>query len=351
MKKLILGGVVLCGLAAAGWYGLGPGSDMSGTYVGKNDHQAFLVQIVQANGGQLSGFLEEADLTPDGQVEQDNVQFSGARDGKTFTVTITPGGLAKLFVQPVGLSGTYTGTSISLAGQSGDFNLNLNLQKGDVQIYQGYVSALDRQAEAIQVQKAEATARQRQIEAREAAAQQAAAAAQDLESRIETDMKLYATVPSTVETRVSLLGEMGGKLRNETVKMQAVLTREQELGGYQSVPGAQLSVAITQANVQEQSALNSEQNRLSYVEQNGIPVLLHIFQEHDAQCEQIGATSADQAVFGGPPQLLQDCIAMENATPALKGQVNRLLAAYQALFARWQTENAKQQQIIAQSEQ
>jgi hypothetical protein len=31
--------------------------------------------------------------------------------------------------------------------------------------------------------------------------------------------------------------------------------------------------------------------------------------------------------------------------------VNQLLAAYQALFATWQAENAKQQQIINQSEQ
>ena len=127
---MVLGGVVVCALAVAGWYIVGPGSDMSGTYIGKNDHQAFLVQIVQDNGGQLSGFFEEADLTPNGQDEQDNVALAGVRDGKTFTVTPTPSGLAKLFVQPVGLSGTYNGTSVTLIGQSSDFSATLNLQKG-----------------------------------------------------------------------------------------------------------------------------------------------------------------------------------------------------------------------------
>jgi hypothetical protein len=350
MKKLILGGVVLCGLAAAGWYVFGPGSDMSGTYVGENDHQAFLVQIVEANGGQLSGFFEEADLTPDGQVEQDNVGLTGARDGKTFTVTLTPSGLARFFTQPIGLSGTYSGTSVSLIGQSGDFNLNLNLQKGDAQTYQGYVGALDKQAEAIQVQRAEAAARQRQIEAQEAAAQQAAAAAQDLEARIENDMKLYATMSQTLVARIPQLGELGNKLRNETVQMQAALAREQALGGAQSAAGSQIAGQIEYANGQEQYTIDSVQNHLTDVEQNGSPALLQKFQEHDAQCQQIGATSAGQATFNGPPQLLQDCIAMESATPTFKGQVNQLLAAYQALFATWQAENAKQQQIITQSE-
>lgn len=80
-------------------------------------------------------------------------------------------------------------------------------------------------------------------------------------------------------------------------------------------------------NGQEQNGVDTVQNHLTDIEQNGIPVLLQKFQEHDAQCQQIGATSADQANFSGPPQLLQDCIAMESATPTLKGQVNQLLAA------------------------
>ncbi|WP_234732351.1 hypothetical protein [Acidocella facilis] len=44
-------------------------------------------------------------------------------------------------------------------GQSGDFNLNLNLQKGGAQSYQSYVGALNKQAEEIQVRKAIAMAR------------------------------------------------------------------------------------------------------------------------------------------------------------------------------------------------
>ena len=42
---------------------------------------------------------------------------------------------------------------------------------------------------------------------------------------------------------------------------------------------------------------------------------------------------------------------MESATPILQKQVSQLLAAYQGLFATWQAENAKQQQIITQSDQ
>jgi hypothetical protein len=351
MKKLVLSGMILCALAAAGWYIFGPGSDMSGSYVGTNDHQAFLVQIVQSGGDQLSGFFEAAALTPGGEVEKDNVELAGVRDGKTFTVTLSPSGFATLFDKPIGLSGTYTGKSISLVGQSSDFSLALNLAKGDSLTYEADVAVLDKRARAIQAKIAESVLRQQQIAADEAAAEQAAAAAQDLENRVETDMKLYATAPGTISARTAQLDELGEEIRGETAKMKVALARERVLGGHESEPGAEISAEIVSTNGQEQGAIGTVLDHLTSVEQNGLPALLQEFQERDAQCQQIGATNAGRGTFNGPGQLLGDCIAMENSTPAFHRQVDQLLAAYQTLLATWQEENAEQHQIIMQSEQ
>jgi len=64
----------------------------------------------------------------------------------------------------------------------------------------------------------------------------------------------------------------------------------------------------------------------------------------------LNATSSSQASFTGPQVELPDCIELEEATPELQQEVSQLDAAYQAIFSTWQTENAKQQVIIQQSE-
>jgi hypothetical protein len=130
---------------------LGQVSDMSGTYIGKNGDQAYLVQIVQGQGGQLSGFYEESGLSPDGaSVTQDNLPLTGHRDGRNFTVASQPDGLAHFVGDSFSLSGIYTGPSIVLNGLDNGFPANLNLLKGSPTNYANYVAELNAQAQAIQ---------------------------------------------------------------------------------------------------------------------------------------------------------------------------------------------------------
>jgi len=351
MKKLVLVVIAIVAAGMGAWYFFGPGSDMSGTYIGKNANQAFLVQVVQGSNGQLSGFYEEAGLSADGgSVNQDNIPLTGQRDGKTFTITLVPGGLAHFFVGSISLSGLYSGSSISLSGQGNGFTANLDLVKGDASTYGTYVAGLNSQAQTVQNMRAQQAAAQQRLAAQQAVANEEAAAAQDLENRITNDLNLMASAPATVTTRLQQLGSDADKLRTETAKMQAALAREDALGGSQSGQGGQISAEIQQANMTEADAIMSIHDHLTGIEENGLPALLDHVKAHDVTCEGLNATEANRGTFNGPEAELDDCIELENATPTLEREVGQLMDAYQNVFATWNTENGKQQTIIQDSQ-
>ena len=79
------------------WIILGPvaaspayADGISGTYVGKGSNSAFMVQVVETTGGQLTGRYEQTVLKPDGKLERMTVSITGASDGQTVVVTIKP---------------------------------------------------------------------------------------------------------------------------------------------------------------------------------------------------------------------------------------------------------------------
>ena len=65
---------------------------ISGTYVGKGDNIAVLIQIVQTNDGNLTGRYEQVVLQPNGKIDDMNAAIVGATDGQTVAVTINPNG-------------------------------------------------------------------------------------------------------------------------------------------------------------------------------------------------------------------------------------------------------------------
>jgi len=278
------------------------------------------------------------------------VPLTGQRDGKTFEVALVPGGLAHFFGGSISLSGIYSGTAISLNGQGNGFWANLNLVKGSAADYSNYVAGLNAQAQLTENMRMQQEQAREQQAAQQAAAQQEADAARDLESRITNDLTINATTSATVAARVQQLNLDVSKIRSVTAKMQDYLAKEAALGGYRSVQGAQISVAMNQANVELSNDMIGLQSHYSDIQQNGIPALLDKFKQHDVTCKGLNATSSTQASFTGPQPELSDCIEMEEATPELQQKVIQLDSAYQAVFSTWQTENAKQQAIIQQSE-
>jgi hypothetical protein len=235
-------------------------------------------------------------------------------------------------------------------GQGRGFAANLNLIRGDATTYANYVAELSNRAQIVQSMRAQQALVQQRLAAQQAADELRAEAANDLENRITNDLNLMSNLPATVTTRVQELGSDADKLHAETAKMQAASAKEHTLGGHRSVNGSQISLAIEQTNITENDAITSIRDRLTEVEQNGISALLDHVKEHDVTCQGLNATTATKSAFSGPPAELDDCIELENATPALESEVTQLVSAYENVFSTWKTENQKQQAIIRQSE-
>ncbi len=66
----------LMGLVSPAW-----AEGISGTYVGAGSNSAFLVQVVEATGGQLTGRYEQTVLS-DGKLNSMNASISGSSDGR-----------------------------------------------------------------------------------------------------------------------------------------------------------------------------------------------------------------------------------------------------------------------------
>lgn len=353
MKKMVISaGLAVFALAAAGWYVFGPGSDMSGTYVGKNAGQAFLVQIIQGQGGQLTGFFEESALSADGtSVNQDNVPLSGQRDGKNFSVTLNPVGLAHFFQSSTSLAGTFSGSGIRLVGLSSNFSANLNLVKGNAEDYSDDVAELNNEARLTKNARIQQEQTREQLANAQEAAVQRAEAARDLETRINNDLQLSQRVAAIVAQRVQQLDEDIAKLCNDTAELQNALAKQATVGGPQSVEGGQISVAMYQLNIDEQQYMQDLKERYQDIQQNGILFLMGRFKLHDADCLALNATPSAHVAFTGPPTLLTACEELENATPTMQKETDQLEAAYQAVFTAWQAENSKQKALIQQGQQ
>jgi len=324
---------------------------MSGTYIGKSPTQAFLVQIVESSNGQLTGFYQQAQLTDDGVVQQENVPLAGARDGQTFTATLNPGGLAHFFGDSLSLSGTYSGSTITLVGANENSNINVSLALGSVADYQNDVAALNAQSQLIQKEKAAAQMQQQQEQAQQAAEEEAAEAAADLVTKIDNDLKVIQTVPLTVSQRIAQLDRQAQAIRDATSRMQAALEHEQELGGRNTYEGASIPGDISYANSSESYDISSLRYHLQAIEQNGLPSFLQKVEEHITTCQGLGATESNDSSFSGPPAELQACLQLESAEPNLKVETSQLLDSYQDVFSTWAVEDAKQQAIIQQASQ
>jgi hypothetical protein len=108
---------------------------ISGTYVGKGSSSAFLVEIVETAGGQLTGRYEQTVLQPTGKLDQMIASIAGASDGQTVVVTIKPN-TDQLFPSNITASGTIQGTLLHLSGGGGDGSkIDLNLTKSDETAY------------------------------------------------------------------------------------------------------------------------------------------------------------------------------------------------------------------------
>jgi len=208
---------------------------ISGTYVGRGSNSVFLVQLVETNGGQLTGRYEQTLLQPNGKLEQMNASITGASDGRTVVVTIKP---TELLSGSFTASGTIEGSALHLSGGGYGSTLTLNLTKSEESAFRSLVEDLTNQSHQIIATRA------LQEEADRRAKAQA-----DLLTLVKNLTQKMTTFSATTDGALRKFAPVEERYKAITEWMRAAHARQRSIygDGQASVARSQIGVSINQA--------------------------------------------------------------------------------------------------------
>ena len=293
---------------------------ISGTYVGKGNYSAFLVQIVETAGGQLTGRYEQTVIGAHG-FDQMIGSITGASDGQTVVVTIKPN-TNQLFSSNITASGTIQGTLLHLSGGGGDGSkIDLNLTKSDEAAYRTLVAALTGHSDAMNEERtrADQLAHLRDL------------TLSMLKYSTEADAHLAKFPP--IEQRFQKITEL----------MNAALARQQSIygDGQASVARGQIGVAINQTGGEAEQlhvGLQAAEQEIGLKTQplikDGLATYLRCKSEEAQQ--NAGLQSA--------------CLEFREASIKFDESMKKLGHAFGQAEKVWVEEHRKQQNIIKASD-
>jgi hypothetical protein len=291
---------------------------ISGTYIGKGSNSAFLVQIVETTGGQLTGRYEQTVLQPSGKLDRMIAAITGASDGHTVAVTLKP---TELMSGNISASGTLEGSLLHLSGGNSGSNVDLNLAKADEAAYKTEVEDLTAQGRAI-------------IEAQAMADQ--LAHLNDLANRM---------IASSVDADAQLgkFAPIEQRYRTITQLMNAALMRQQSIygSGQAYVARGQVGVAINQSGVE------AEQLHIS---------LQSADQDIGSKLQSLAKDAVDassicrSANLGKNDALRDTCTKFQEAGVKFKASILALSQAFNHAEKIWAEEYRKQQTIVKASD-
>lgn len=310
----------LCSLfmAAFSW------TDMSGTYIGKGQNAAVMVQIVETSGGNFTGRYEQVTLKPDGQLEDLNASIIGTRSGETVVATLKG---SDILSANVPLSGSYRGSALRLTGGT---NFVLDLVSGEEADFHAQVAALDALGRQIIIgrNQREAAQRQAKVEAdRLAALQKLTGRLVDFTTRADAMLPKF-------EPEVQRYRAITDRMRSDLARQRGIY------GGSQaSVARSQISVALNQL------AINAYQMHL------GDQQSYRSFDLTEGQLAQ-EATTAETWCRGAIPASLNGaCPKFLDAHSAFVQRASALRSAFASLDAAWTAERREQDAIVQASQQ
>jgi hypothetical protein len=214
---------------------------VTGTYVGKSGDGVVLLDLVQADGGQVTGRLEGISLKPDGSISDDASAVSGLTDGKSVSLAARPISLLPVTVQ---ITGKLEGGHLNVS--AGD-TFSSDLVRSDVATFHDEAAKLRKRSSTILAARAAAAAEQAAQVAAQQAAQQAAA------GRAALLQTITALVPRVdqMNARLGSIATKGATIEaaytKTTEQMVALLERERALtGDARSYQRGQVSYAIQQ---------------------------------------------------------------------------------------------------------
>ena len=315
----------------------------SGTYVGKSANEAFLLQLVQTDNGQLSGRYEKVTMGADGKLLDIPSSVVGAISGETISLIIKPVGL-------FGLSFPASGTL-----RWGHLQLNLaasqirDFQRSDVASFRKQVAQLTAQGSKIVAEQARLAAAEAQREASQRQAQQDELAAQQ---KAQLDANRLAQLQGVTQRINDFVVKADALLpkfptaeqsiRDFTNRMRRGLNREESIvgNGQASVARGQLSVAINQVSIQANQAHIDIQNMLQAVSNTAGPLL-----QEAASAEQ---ACSDKA-HANQDKWDEACGHFIGADKGLRDRISALKAGFEAVEGIWATERSNQEQIVQSS--
>jgi hypothetical protein len=292
---------------------------MSGTYVGKGDNSAFLIQIVQTGNGPLTGRYEQVVLQPDGKLDDMNAAITGATDGQTIVITITP---TYLLAGSFPVSGTIEGHTLHLSGGGNGYNLTLNLLRSNEADFRSQVAILTNQAAA-----------QRQ-------------------AKVDADQ--LASLNNVTQRIVDFTSKAGGELgkfapteqryRSITEQMRMALAREQSIfgSGQAAVARSQIFVAINQAAIAANQVHIAVQSAYQVFDNNSGQLL----RDSASVSQRCGNDLAGTPVSTDREAWHSACQKFFDAEKSLEQEVAKLRTAFAQIEGVWTTERNKQNAIV-----
>lgn len=293
-------------------------AEISGTYVGKGNSSAFLVQIVQTADGRLTGHYKQVTLKGV-KLEEMNASISGASDGHTIALTVKP---AELLAGSLSLSGTVEGSLLHATGGGYGSTITLNLTKGSEEEFRATVAELTRQAEVANNRRT----------------------IQEALPRLDSLSKQMATFSGRVSAQLTKFTPIERQYRAITEKMRMGLARQRSIygDGQASVARGQLDVAINQAGVQANQIHFSVQS--SYSDFNTKSnASLKLIADMIRLC-QSASTSVDDDTLVARWQAA--CRKMITTVPDFQKHVGMMQDAFAKIERVWQEERAKQEGLI-----
>jgi hypothetical protein len=291
---------------------------ISGTYIGTGANSAFLVQLVETPGGQVTGRYEQTVLEPNGNLKLMIASITGASDGHTVVVTIKP---TELLSGGVTASGTVEGSLLHLSGGGGGTKIELNISKSDEAAYRAQISELTKQAHRLTEGRVRADQLSRLIDLTK----------KILANSIAADAQLEKFPP--IEQRYRAITEL----------MNAALARQRTIygNGQASVARSQIGVAINQAAIETEQLHRSMQD--SYRDAAAkIDALRKAAREFGQLC-QSAETARRTDLRTACAQFLE---AAEKFTPSAEALGRSFVQVENA----WVEEHGKQERILRASD-
>ncbi|MDO8799425.1 hypothetical protein [Phenylobacterium sp.] len=305
---------------------------LTGTYVGKSGDSVVLLDLVQAEGGQVTGRLAGVSLKPDGSISDYTSAVSGLTDGRSVSLAAKSTSLLPVTVQ---ITGKREGRHLKVS--AGD-SLSSELVKSDVTTFHNEAAKLRKRSSIILAARAAAAAEQAAQVAAQQAHQQAAVARATL---LQTIMALMPRVDQ-MSARLGSIAAKGAAMEaaytKTTEQMVALLERERSLtGDARSYQRGQISYAIQQNAFAADRAHNQVQS--SQIELGGSLTQL------GAQADAALASCRDLSPETTEPSLQTACADLGTKVKAMIDLAKQGAQNLRALEATYEREAQRQRQI------